>query len=139
LGPEKHVLIKEAQGKGHKISPAEVVNIWKTKHPIPGVKSDILFLEKGNKHSGLAHIVDKHSKEFLQKGVKESDIPHLIEKATTTGGPVGMQVTKKNPDGRPIFKTEHGGQEMHVASTIGSNGYVVGMNVAKDPTKTGKK
>jgi len=130
LTPAQEELVKEAEKEGTKITEADVVNIWKTTLHIPGVESEIIFLEKGNSRAGLEHIVQAHGKELLGKGITEAEIPQVLQIATTRGKIVGQQGKKK---GRPIFETNHDGKEVYLAITIGSNGFVVGMNACGKP------
>jgi uncharacterized Zn-binding protein involved in type VI secretion len=85
----------------------------------------IIFLETGDSQSGLQHIVARHKTEFAQRDVSEAEIPKVLMDAIMEGNIVGYQ---GKGTGRPIFETVINGTPQRLAISIGSNGYIVGVN-----------
>ena len=112
-------LIVEVQANGDKISPDKVVMI--TKDPT----GKIVWMESGDSHSGLEHIIDKHSKEFNGRGIANADIPNYVLEAVHQGNVVGTQ-GKRNP--RTIYEFTYNGKKQRIAVQVGSNGYIVSAN-----------
>ncbi|RHX77449.1 hypothetical protein DLM77_21180 [Leptospira yasudae] len=114
-------LITELNRLGIKNSPGEIVGIARD------VSGRIVFLERGNQSSGLAHIIGDHGTDFLNKGILQSELPDFIMKAATEGKVVGYVGAGT---GRPVYEIIYKGQKQTVGITIGSNGYIVGANPA---------
>lgn len=112
-------LIAEVQANGEKISPEKVLMI--TKDP----SGKIVWMETGDKRSGLEHIIDKHGKEFNGRGISNNDIPNYVLEAVHQGNIVGTQ-GKRNP--RAIYEFIYNGKKQRIAVQVGSNGYIVGSN-----------
>lgn len=89
----------------------------------------IVFLEQGNGHVGLNHILGRHLHEFETCGIPRSWIPDAVMAAVTRGHCVGLQ---GRPPGRPIFQTEFNGRRISIAVTIHPTGYIVGANPRGD-------
>ena len=113
-------LIDEVIADGHKISPDKVVLI--TRDP----SGKIIWLEKGNKSSGLQHIIEQHGRDFNGKGISNDDIPNYVMEAVYQANPVGTQ-GKKNPP-RTIYEFTFNGEKQRVAIQVSENGYIVGAN-----------
>jgi len=85
----------------------------------------IVWLETGDADRGLLHIIGEHQTDFAKMGATVSDIPQIVMDAVTEGNIIGYQPPGV---GRPIFVTSFNGQQYKIAVTIGSNGYIVGVN-----------
>lgn len=113
------------KAKGVKHDPNAIVRVAKDR------TGRIVFLEKGRKSAettrpaGLAHILEEHGDDFARVGVPEAEVPDLVMRAVTEGKVVG---TQGRPPGRPIHEITHKGKRLHIAVTVGSNGYIVGAN-----------
>ena len=116
---EGKALIDEVLANGNKISPEEVVMI--TRDP----NGKIVWLEQGNKSSGLEHIIDRHGHEFNGKGIANQDIPNYVLEAVYQGNIVGTQ-GKRNP--RSIYEFTYNGTKQRIAVQVSNNGYIVGAN-----------
>jgi hypothetical protein len=68
-----------------------------------------------------------HRAEFEKLGVPASKLMEVAEAATTRGYYGGIQPCCKAP-GRPIFGLFFHGKPLAVAISIGTNGFIVGMN-----------
>ena len=111
-----------------------VVRIWQlTAKRISKLTAGIAWVEIGYqrfnamrilmKGAGFLHML-KHRKEFEELGVQPSQLPELAEVATTIGTYAGFQ----RDEGRVILGLVFYGTSMALAITVGSNGFVVGMN-----------
>ncbi|MEV7978376.1 RICIN domain-containing protein [Streptomyces sp. NPDC086519] len=114
-------LLARLDQAGVKFNKADT--IWVIEYAKPGV--NLAWLEKGNVHAGLTHIIFRHAGEFAAAGVRIEDIPALVSKALTEGTRVGTQGA-----GRPIFEVVFNGKTQRVAVSVGDNGYVIGANIA---------
>ncbi|WP_432588894.1 putative T7SS-secreted protein [Streptomyces sp. HD1123-B1] len=110
--------VKQLEDDGVNFSPDRLVSVQRDQN------GKVVFLEKGNENAGLQHILD-HEDDFARKGVSRDDIPDLVMSAATRGEIVGYQ---GKGTGRPIFEVEFQGRKMHLAVTVGSNGFIVGAN-----------
>jgi len=115
----KNQLLDELAAQGIKHEPEDIA-IWKN------AEGKIIFLEKGNKNAGLAHIIGEHGPEFAQAGITEAEIPSLLQEAVTNGTRIGSQ---GKGSGRAIYEVLFHGKLIKVAITIGSNGFIVGANL----------
>lgn len=118
---EGKALIEEVVANGEKISPNDVVMI--TRAP----NGKIVWLETGTSESGLQHIVDRHGHEFNGRGISNDDIPDFVLEAVYQGHVVGTQ-GKRSP--RTVYEFIYNGQKQRIAVQVGSNGYIVGANLA---------
>jgi len=116
----KNKLLDELAAQGIKHEPEDIIAIWKN------AEGKIIFLEKGNKNAGLAHIIGEHGPEFAQAGITEAEIPSLLQEAVTNGTRIGSQ---GKGSGRAIYEVLFHGKLIKVAITIGSNGFIVGANL----------
>ena len=116
---EGRALIDEVVANGDKISPDNVVMI--TKDP----SGKIVWLESGNKTSGLQHIINEHGHQFNGKGISNEDIPDYVLEAVYQGNIVGTQ-GKKNP--RTVYEFIYKGEKQRIAVQVSKNGYIVGAN-----------
>jgi hypothetical protein len=116
--PEAHrqALIAEVVAAGHKISPAEVVQIARA----PDER--VVWLERGDDESGLAHILQPgRIANFADRGVALGDIPGVAMRAVTEGRRLGSV-----RDGGVAYELNlPGGRSTNVVVVVGSNGYVV--------------
>lgn len=111
-------LISELAKQKIKHNPDNIVAIARAP------KGRIVFLETGNKRSGLEHIVDRHGKEFVGQGVSASQIPELIMTAVTSGIVVGTQGSRM----RPVYEVVFNGITRRIAVEISDNGFIVSAN-----------
>ncbi|KAI1409998.1 hypothetical protein F5Y13DRAFT_168744 [Hypoxylon sp. FL1857] len=122
-------LIKHTIASDFKITPENVLRIWTipgAQKDLLGLKTSILWLEKGNKRSGKEHILIGHGQEFLKKGIPTDKLEELAEATTTVGYHSGKYQGKGK--GRPILLLHFYDKPVAVAISVESNGYVVGMN-----------
>lgn len=112
-------LLDKLTAAGVKFNKADT--IWIAEYAKPGLA--LAWLEKGNVHAGLVHIIFRHAGEFATAGVRVEDIPALVKTALNQGKRVGTQGT-----GRPIFEVTFNGKIQQVAISVGDNGFVIGAN-----------
>ena len=125
---EFDALVREALDKGIKMSAREVHRIWhlpEIRTILPEVQHGICWIENGSATSGYQHMI-KHAEEFEDAGIDKEQLKELAEAATKVGKDHGPQ-NKKRP-GRVILSLWFRGQPIAVAISVGTNGYVVGMN-----------
>ncbi|KAF2127571.1 hypothetical protein P153DRAFT_358444 [Dothidotthia symphoricarpi CBS 119687] len=125
--PDFNDLIAKALKNNVKITTEEVMRIWQisTSRNIPGLTHEILWIEQGTDRAGYKHML-KHKADFEKVGVSEDKLAEVAEAATTVGKPGGMQGNKS--PGRPILGLFFHKKPLAVAISVGSNGFVVGMN-----------
>lgn len=114
-----HVLIAEVIASGRKISPDKVKLI--TTDP----SGRIVWIETGNRSSGVEHIIHGHGKQFNAHGISNEEIPNFVLEAVHQGNIVGTQ-GKRNP--RTVYEVIYYGEHHRVAVQVGTNGYVVSAN-----------
>lgn len=119
LVSELDALEKENPGL-YKHTSNEIISITKDPH------GRIIWLEKGNSHSGFQHIVNNHLTDFERIGIGKDEIPNYVMTAVANGMVVGTQGLS-----RPIYEFIYNGVKCYVAVQIGSNGYIVGANPSK--------
>lgn len=121
---EERELMDEVKARGDKISEKDVIFITKDKN------GKIVWLEKGklksesSKPSGLKHIIEKHASELKKNGISINRMPELIKKAVEEAKIVGISGVD-----RPVYETTFNKQIVHLAITIGDNGYIVGIHL----------
>jgi hypothetical protein len=129
LSDEAKSMIQQVIDNQYKISAEEVLAIWRIfgqqQKIIPGLNSQILWVETGTSLAGMKHIL-KHKEDFANQGVPETKLLELAEAATKVGYPAGFQ--GKGKKGRPILLLYFYDKPLGVAITVGNNGFVVGMN-----------
>jgi WXG100 family type VII secretion target len=115
-GAQRQALVDEVVAAGHKISPADVVQIARAPD------GRVVWLERGDDRSGLSHILRAgRIGDFARRGVAYADIPGLALRAVTQGRPLG-QVR----DGGVAYDVDlGGGRHTPVVVVVGSNGYIV--------------
>ncbi len=116
-----YALIRELQKSNVKINVEEVVKIGRNG------EGSIVWLEKGNKSSGLEHILIKHESHFRDIGIKKAEIPDFLLEAVAQNKKIGVQ-----GDSRDIYEVIWKGKRKVVGIDIGSNGYIVGANPKGD-------
>ncbi len=134
LSKEKNELIQNVIEQGLKISPDKVLDIGRMQD------GKIVWIEEGkltDKPSGLAHILEKHSKEFSSLGIPKNEVPKFVIDVITKGSKVGIQGNHKEP--RDVFEYNHKGKMIYLAVSISSNGYVVGANFTTKIKKENKQ
>ncbi|KAF2685949.1 hypothetical protein K458DRAFT_266741, partial [Lentithecium fluviatile CBS 122367] len=99
---------------------------------IPGLQAHTIWVEEGNEKAGFNHML-KHESEFSRDGIGGIELIEVAEAATKVGTRVSFQAgtTRKKAgaaSGRPIFLLIYKEIPLAVAISIGSNGFVVGMN-----------
>ncbi len=112
-------LIAELSKLGIKHTPEQIVKIAK--------QSDgkIVFLEEGNRDSGLQHILENHSDDFFDIGIEIEQIADAVITALKEGKMVGYQGRKKT---RSIYEVNFNGEVKYIVITVSDNGYIVGAN-----------
>lgn len=126
----KH-LIKIAATSGVLMTVDRIIRIWQIdqNRPIAGLEKRVLWVEDNLPSAGYQHML-QHAHEFEQIGITKDQLAEIAEAATTIGIPGGVQGQKKKRIGRPIFGLFFYGKPLAVAVSVGSNGFVVGMNRA---------
>lgn len=110
----------------------DVMEIWniaaECQHIFPGLKSTILWVErgsvgklKGERKGGYEHMLD-HALEFERLGIQREELVEVAQATTSVGTYAGRQNT------RPVMLLLYKDTPLAVAITVGSNGFVVGMN-----------
>jgi hypothetical protein len=117
----EETLLKELAASGVKHDPAAIVNIFRDS------EGRIVWLETGDEARGLQHIIVRHGEELAGKGITEAEVPDLLQTAIQDGEIVGYQ---GKGTGRPIYEVLFHGKPIRIAITIGSNGFIVGANLA---------
>lgn len=117
----EETLLKELAASGVKHDPAAVVKIFRDS------EGRIVFLERGSDSAGLRHIIVRHGEELAGKGITEAEVPDLLQTAIQDGEIVGYQ---GKGTGRPIYEVLFHGKPIRIAITVGSNGFIVGANLA---------
>ena len=112
----RQALITEVVAAGHKISPAEVVQIARAPD------GRIVWLERGDGASGLSHILrPDRINDVANRGVPLTDIVNLAMRAVVAGTPLG-----RVREGGVAYEVEVGsGRRTEVVVVVGSNGYIV--------------
>ncbi|MDF3049597.1 MAG: hypothetical protein K0R87_1235 [Pseudonocardia sp.] len=116
--PEAHreALIAEAQAAGHKMHPAEVLQIGRAPD------GRVVWLERGDGNSGLSHILRAgRIANFADRGVPLPDIPGLALRAVTEG----TQLGRVREGGVAYEVALSDGRRTPVVVVVGSNGYIV--------------
>lgn len=129
LDPEAIELIAELQQLNIKHNPDRIVRIAKLSN------GKIIFLEqgrKGERGSGLEHILENHQNNFTKRGIEPEQIADAIMLTLTNGKIIGYQPTR-SPTPRAIYEVNFNGIIQYIAITIGDNGYIVGANPASKP------
>lgn len=114
IGDQQRSLIVELQRRGTKISPEAVVDVRRLSD------GHIVWLERGNDESGLAHILNSHGQEFANKGVPPDEVSSTVFRALEDGKKVGAK-----RDGTPIYAVTYDGKAWDMVVVVGSNGYIV--------------
>ena len=71
----------------------------------------------------------KHAEEFEQLGIQETELEEVARSATTMGDFAGSQGgNSRGRTGRPVLLLVYKDTPLAVAISIGSNGFIVGMN-----------
>ncbi|MBR7163501.1 MAG: minor capsid protein [Clostridia bacterium] len=103
-------LMDELATSGVKYSPENVVTVTKN------VDGKILWLEHGNKTSGLIHILERHANDFAQNNIQ--DIPSFLNKVLKTK-PVKIGNNAKGMFADYVF------EQNTYRVAYGTNGYIV--------------
>lgn len=132
LSDEAKRLVRQMMEKSVRMTIPDVLAIWnigqERSKSIPGLNSHIVWMEKGNDKAGYQHML-KHADEFKKLGINETELEEVAKAATTIGDLVGAQGGKRRVGpGRPIFLLIFKDTPLAVAISIGSNGFLVGMN-----------
>ncbi len=109
-------LLDELAGLGVKHTPGDVIGIARD------AIGRIVFLERGNKNSGLLHIIERHGVHFANRGIAEADIPDAIMKALTQGKVVGQVGSGRNL--RNVYEVDYCGRKHRIAVGVADNGYI---------------
>lgn len=116
--PEAHreALIAEAQAAGHKMHPAEVLQIGRAPD------GRVVWLERGDENSGLSHLLRAgRIANFADRGVPLPEIPGLALRAVTEG----TQLGRVREGGVAYEVALSDGRRTPVVIVVGSNGYIV--------------
>lgn len=125
---EFDALVRKALEHGIKMDAPSVLRIWhlpEIRTFFPDVKHGICWIDQGNATAGY-ELMLKHIKEFEDVGIDKEQLKELAEAATIVGKDHGRQSKKRS--GRVILSLWFLGRPIAVVISVGSNGYVVGMN-----------
>ena len=125
-------LVHQMMAQSVRMNIPDVLAIWEIGqercNSFPGLKSSVVWMEKGNDKAGYQHMLN-HAHEFRMLGINETELGEVAKAATTIGDVVGSQggKTRVGP-GRPVLLLIYKDTPLAVAISIGSNGFLVGMN-----------
>ena len=130
LSQAQKELVKLAAAGRVKMTVKDIIRIWQVdKRRIPGLKKQYIWIENTESTAvGYKHMLT-HSKEFWQRGIPNEQLPELAEAATTIGLFGFLQGKKKTRVGRPVFGLNFYGKCFSVGVSVGTNGFVIGMNM----------
>ena len=113
---QRQTLVEEVVAAGHKISPADVVQIARAPD------GRVVWLERGDGRAGLSHILRAgRIRDFTDCGVPYAEIPGFAVRAVTHGN-----VARAVRDGGDAYDVDlGGGRSVKVVVAVGSNGYIV--------------
>jgi hypothetical protein len=113
---QRQALIAEVVAAGHKISPAEVVQIARAPD------GRVVWLERGDGTSGLSHILrPDRIDDFANRGVPLTDVANVAVRAVVAGTRLG-----RVREGGVAYEVDVGsGRRTKVVVVVGSNGYIV--------------
>lgn len=131
----KELIRRALSGKDPpRMTPEQILHIWdigdgRQLNHLPDVTTTILWIEQGNDKAGMTHILS-HKEDFESIGVPQDKLIELAQATTTVGAPSGhfQGKPRKNLPQRPILLLYFHGNPVAVAISVGSNGFVVGMN-----------
>ena len=154
LPDEQKALIRQLLEDGKRVGVEQVKWIWQLAEErvrsTPGLQAHTVWIEEGSEQAGFKHLL-KHQAEFPQNDNGEVELIEIAEATSKVGtwvGNLGGEARKKkqksgSPPARPIYLLIYKTQPLAVAISIGSNGFVVGMNrqswdenIGKLPTGT---
>lgn len=115
----KQGLLDELGRSDIKHSPENIIDIRKSEN------GKIVFLETGNSHAGLEHILVRHKQDFANVGIHADQIPDAVMTAVTQGKVIGYQ--GKN-QGRTIYDVVFNDTRHQISVTVSDNGFIVGAN-----------
>jgi len=132
LPDESKTLIQIMLARSVRMAIPNVMGIWsiavERQHIFPGLKSTILWVERGGdgkltgeRKGGYEHMLD-HTPESMRLGIQREELVEVAQAATNVGTYAGSQNT------RPVLLLLYKDIPLAVAITVGSNGFVVGMN-----------
>lgn len=115
-------ILKQIVNSGAKINIKDVVFSAKDK------SGQLVWLEKGNKISGLEHIKSKHQFDFVSKhNIKASNLTTHLKRVVSKGTIVSSQLVKL-PNGRVGYEKVYSYRgKYYTLGAIGTNGYIVSM------------
>ncbi|MDR2975543.1 MAG: hypothetical protein LBV00_12705 [Propionibacteriaceae bacterium] len=113
-------LMADLIASGAKFTPEDVIAITRTP------KGNLVWLESGDKNSGLRQILNDHGGQFLTQGIAPHEVSDYIMTAVSQGRIIGVQGKGATP--RTVYEFEYRGITRQVAIQVGSNGYIVGAN-----------
>jgi hypothetical protein len=118
----KDPILKKIVDSGAKINIKDVVFTAKDK------SGQLVWLEKGNKTSGLEHIKIKHQSDFVSKhNIKASSLPAHLKRVVTKGTIVNSRAVNL-PNGRVGYEKVYVYKgKYYTLGAIGTNGYIVSM------------
>lgn len=115
LKPEH--LMDELRNSGHKFNEKDVVMVTKTK------KNELVWLEKGSKATGLAHIIERHEKDLEKKfGVKKESIPAFVKEIFQNGVEISNKFKNNGFEKKYKYKDQY-----IVITGVGTNGYIISL------------
>ena len=131
LNETRDRLIQEVLDRGIKITRERVIRIWNRPHLNPELPANItiIWMEFGGPGAGYNHIKRAHGSQFNEAGIPPHDYAELVQAATTVGLFTNFQGRRGDRGtGRAVYLLYFHGRGVAVAITIGTNGFVVGMN-----------
>ena len=118
----KDPILKQIVNSGAKINVKDVVFTAKDK------SGQLVWLEKGNKTSGLEHIKSKHQSDFVSKhNIKASHLTTHLKRVVSKGTIVSSRTVKLS-NGRVGYEKVYSYRgKYYTLGAIGTNGYIVSM------------
>ena len=118
----KDPILKQIVNSGAKINVKDVVFAAKDK------SGQLVWLEKGNKTSGLEHIKSKHQSDFVSKhNIKASHLTSYLKRVASKGTIVSSRVVKLSNGSVGYEKVYSYRGKYYTLGAIGTNGYIVSM------------
>lgn len=131
-------MIQFTQERNIKIDPLKTLAIANTQRE----NTYYTFLETGNVTAGLYHIIIRHGEEFIRRGVRLVDLPGMLMQAAAYPKTAYLYRQGRDSDNpRVVYAVCNplDDKPIGIALSIGTNGFIVGANVANIDDKHLKK
>ena len=110
-------LIKELATTGASFNENEIIFVTKD------ATGQIVWLEKGNEKSGLAHIIERHMDDFAKAiGLTEETLPQFLENVISKGMIVSNVPSNAGTGYTRVYDYDG---NYYTVTGIGTNGFIV--------------